>query len=143
MPTVCHTYSYGERKDQCAHHFKDGRDGNLKEWFYRHLAVHLHAAHRLHDTRERCLSHAECQQSCNNRIDIGDDDGYHQQFACSLTDIGDGWCHQSDDNQRNDERKELPEHAVERGKQPHAAHRQKLPRDNTQYYRDYHSEQKG
>lgn len=106
---ACH-----KREHKRTHHIEHGGYLEFEERFQVFHLAHTHLPRICHHRREEQFSRSVAQQTSKNGIGKGQPHRDEQQLACPMTDIGDSWCHQPQDDERYHEPKKLAENTIKR-----------------------------
>ena len=118
--------SHHKGRDERAHHVKQRRYLDGKEGFeFLGRSYSLGGLAAIDERREDARAREITEETREHRVAIGNECRDQQQFTRTLTDIGNSRGHQPHDNQGDEERQEVTEHAVKGDETPDSPLREK------------------
>ena len=129
---VGNAQSGNEGEYEGTHHIYHGRYLDFEEGLEFFSLIYYHMGRIGNHVWEECRAGAIGKQTRQDGVGKGDAHGSKKEFSGSVTDVGNGWCYETDDDERYHKAQKLAEDAVEGEKRSDGRFIEEIAEDYTQ-----------
>ena len=124
--------SGNERENEGTHHIYHGRYLDFEEGFEFFHFIYCHMGRIGNHVRKECRACAIGKKTRQDGVGKGDAHSGKEEFSGSVTDVGNGWRNETDDDERYHKAQKLAEDAVEGEKRSDGRFIEEIAEDYTQ-----------
>ena len=121
-----------EREHKCTHHINHGWYLDFEEGLEFFSLIYCHMGRVGYHVWKECRTCTIGKQTCQDGVGKGDAHSGKEEFSGSVTDVGNGWCYETDDDERYHKAQKLAEDAVEGEKRSDGSFIEEIAEDYTQ-----------